>query len=90
MLDLPDGGETLVYRSRFEKVLDAGSGDIIRFAEDDCRNPGTVVFKEVRIVNSRLDTALRNYDRCRGDAIVLERVTFDGVPPREIGYILTR
>jgi hypothetical protein len=89
ILDLPDGGETLVYRSTLEKV-NAAFGDIIRFSEDACRYPGTVVFKEVRIVNARLDTALRNYDRCFGNAIVLEQVRFEGVPPRQIGYILAR
>jgi hypothetical protein len=90
ILDLPDGGETLVYRSTLEKMRDAAGGDIIRFSADSCRYPGTVVFKEVRIVNALRDTALRNYDRCFGNAIVLDRVTFEGVPPRQFGYILAR
>jgi len=89
ILDLPDGGETLIYRSTLEKVNDT-FGDIIRFSADSCRHPGTVVFRQVRIVNARDDTALRNYDRCFSNAIVLEQVTFEGVRPRQIGYILTR
>jgi hypothetical protein len=89
ILDLPDGGETMIYRSTLEKYSDT-FGDIIRFSADSCRHPGSVVFKQVRIVNARLDTALRNYDRCYANAIVLEHVTFQGVPPRQIGYILSR
>jgi hypothetical protein len=89
ILDLPDGGETMIYRSTLEKFSDT-FGDIIRFSADSCRHPGSVVFKQVRIVNARLDTALRNYDRCFSNAIVLEHVTFEGVPPLRIGYILNR
>ena len=89
-LDLPEGGEALVYRSSFEKVRDASPGDLIRFAAEGCRYPGSMVLKEARFVNVRSDTGLRNFDRCFGNAIILEHVTIEGAPLQQAGYILVR
>ena len=89
-LDLPEGGETLVYRTNFEKLRDAAQGDLIRFSAEGCRYPGSMVLKDVRMANVRPDTGLRNFDRCFGNAIILEHVTFEGVPPQQVGYILVR
>jgi len=89
-VDLPEGGEVLVYRSNFEKLRDATPGDFIRFAAEGCRYPGSVVFKDVRFVNVRPDTGLRNFDRCFGNAIILEHATIEGAPLQQTGYVLVR
>lgn len=89
-LDLPEGGEVTVYRSSFEKVRDAQAGDFIRYSAEGCRYPGSMLLKDVRIVNVRPDTGVRNFDRCFGSAIVLEHVTVEGAPVQETGYVLAR
>ena len=89
-LELPEGGEVMVYRSTFEKVRDAVPGDFVRFSAEGCRYPGSMLLKDVRIVNVRPDTGVRNFDRCFGSAIVLEHVTVEGVAVQETGYVLAR
>ncbi len=89
-LDLPAGGDAMIYRSIIEKGRDAGSDDILRFATASCRHPGNLVLKDVRIVNAAPDAALRNADHCLGGAIVLEQVTVTGPALRRFGYVIER
>jgi hypothetical protein len=89
VLDLPQGGDALVYRSTLEQKQGA-TGDIVRFAADSCRSPGSLVLKDVTIANAVTDAALRNLDHCRDGAIVLENVTLSGMPLRRYGYIVQR
>jgi hypothetical protein len=49
-----------------------------------------MLLKEVRIINSRSKAVIHNFGKCEGHAIVLQGVTFEGVPPVEEGYILKR
>ena len=89
-IDIPDGGDTMVYRSTLVKTAGAESEEIIGFAAESCAHPGDMILKDVTIVNSRQDASLHNFDKCRGRAIVLEGVRTQGMPVRQIGYILRR
>ncbi len=89
-LDIPDGGETMVYRSALAKTSGAESEEIIGFAAESCAYPGDMVLKDVTIVNSRRDAVIHNFDKCRGRAIVLQDVKLEGLPFREIGYVLQK
>jgi hypothetical protein len=60
------------------------------FAAESCAHPGDLILKDVTIVNSRPDAAIHNFDKCVGRPIVLEGVKTEGMPFREIGYILRR
>ena len=86
-LDIADGGETSVYRSVLIKVPGTGNPDLIGFASESCTHPGDMLVKEVRIVNSDPEARIHNYDKCAGHAITLEAVTFEGIPPKELGYV---
>jgi hypothetical protein len=89
-LDIPDGGDTLVYRSTLLMTQGAESDEIIGFAAESCRMPGDMVLKDDRIVNQRARAIIHNFDKCSGHPIVLEGVTYEGPPPVEQGYILHR
>lgn len=89
-LDLPDGGEVLVYRSTIIKAAAAASEEIIGFTAELCRDPGDMLVKAVRIVNSHANADIRNYDRCVGHPIVLDEVSSEGIPIQEFGYVVHR
>jgi hypothetical protein len=89
-LDIPDGGDTMVYRSTLVKTVGAESQEIIGFAAESCAHPGDMILKDVTIVNSRQDASLHNFDKCQGRTIVLEGVRTQGMPVRQIGYIVRR
>jgi hypothetical protein len=89
-LDLPDGGDVLVYRSTLEKDVGAQSEEIIGFAAESCDHPGDMVLRDVRIINRGNEAFIHNFDKCDGHAIVLENVTFEGKPPIEVGNIIRR
>ena len=89
-LDIPDGGETLVYRSTIEKTLGAESEEIIGFAAESCSHPGDMVVKDVRIVNSRPNARIHNFDKCEGKGIFLDGVTLEGLPFTTLGYVVQR
>jgi len=89
-LDLPEGGDTVIYRSTLEKREGAAGTDILRFGSEGCRHPGGVLLKDVRVVTSMTDAAIRNFDTCADHAIVLDHVSFAGPPVKWFGYILRR
>ena len=89
-LDISDGGDAMVYRSTLTKNANAASEQIIGFASDSCVDPGDLVLKDVRIINSHPNAKITNFGKCDGHAIVLQGVTVDGLPLREYGYIYTR
>ncbi len=89
-LDIPDGGDTLVYRSTLVMTPGAENREIVGFAAESCRYPADMVLKDVHIINSAPDAAIHNFDKCAGHPIVLEHVTVEGTTPREIGYVITR
>lgn len=89
-LDIPDGGDTMVYRSTLVKTPGAESAEIVGFTTESCSYPGDLVLKDVTIVNSRRDAVIHNFDKCDGGPIVLEGVRAQGMPFRKIGYILSR
>jgi hypothetical protein len=89
-LDIPDGGETLVQHSVLVKTEGAESQEIVGFAAESCKNPGDMVLKDVRIVNSQPRADIRNYDKCAGHPIILEGVTFEGAPVAQRGKIEKR
>jgi hypothetical protein len=86
-LDIPDGGETTVYRSTIEKTRSAVDREIIGFTPESCAHPGDMVLKDVRIVNSRPAAKIVNFNRCVGHPIILEDVTFEGIKPKLVGFI---
>ena len=87
-IDLPDGGEALIYRSTITKSAGAQSTELIGYAAESCRYPGSLTLREVHVVNATPLGDIRNFDTCHGQPIVLQGVTFEGVTPRLIGYIL--
>jgi hypothetical protein len=89
-IDLPVGGETLVYRSTLMKGANAESEIILGFAGESCVTLSDLTLKEVRIVNSHPNAAIENFGKCDGRAIVLQGVQAEGLPVREIGYIYAR
>jgi hypothetical protein len=89
-LDIPDGGETVVYRTSIVKTPDAESEEIIGFAAESCPNPGDMILRDVTIVNSRPNASIHNFDKCAGRAIVLENMRTEGLPFRQIGYIVQK
>jgi hypothetical protein len=89
-LDLPDGGDVLVYRSTLEKMDGAQSEEIVGFAAESCKYPGDMVMRDVRIINRRTRGVIHDFDKCEGHAIVLQNITYEGVRPLEEGNILHR
>jgi len=87
-IDLPDGGEAMIYRSTITKAAGAQSSEIIGFAAESCRYPGSLTLKQVHVVNATATGDIRNFDTCHGMPIVLQGVTFEGAMPRLIGYVL--
>jgi hypothetical protein len=86
-LDISDGGETLVYRSRFEKTRGAQNYEIIAFAPESCAHSGDMRLKEVVFVNSQPEADIRNYNKCQGHPIIMENVSFDDLDVKAYGYI---
>ena len=89
-LDIPDGGETTVYRSTLIMMAGSQSEDIVGFTPESCAHPGDLILKDVTIVNSRPDADIRNFDKCKGKAIILERIRSMGMPFKKIGYVVER
>ena len=89
-LDLSDGGETLLYRSTLIKAAGTDNAELVGFAPESCLHPGKMVLKDVAIINSNPNAAIHNFDKCRGEPIVLDHVTVAGLPVKEIGYIVRK
>jgi len=89
-LDIPDGGDTIVYRSTLLMTQGAQTDEIIGFAAESCRVPGDMLLKDDRIINQRARAIIHNFDKCDGHPIILEDVTLEGPPLVEQGYILKR
>jgi hypothetical protein len=89
-LDIPDGGATLVDHSVLVKTVNAPDEEIVGFTAESCKHPGTMTLRDVRIVNSRRGAVIHNFDRCTGHPIVLDHVTFEGLPVERIGDIVVR
>jgi hypothetical protein len=89
-LDIPDGGETILYGSVIIKTIGTQNNEIIGFAAESCAHPGHMLIKGVMIENSREDAVIHNFDKCTGQPIVLDGVKVEGMPVRQMGYILRR
>ena len=88
-LDIPDGGETKIYRSTFEKTRGADNYEIIAFAAESCAHPGDMLLKDIIVINSQPEAAIHNYNRCSGHPIIIDGMTVQGLPPKQYGYIKT-
>src|SRR5262249_17773005 len=86
-IDIPDGGDTRIYRSTLSKMPGTQNHEIIGFAAESCAHPAGILLQNVYIVNSDPHAAIRNDDKCPGHMIILERMKFGGPKPREIGLI---
>lgn len=89
-LDIPDGGETTLYRSTLEKKPGTDNHELVGFAAESCAHPGDMLIKDVRIINTEPDASIRNYDKCSGHPIVIEGLKIEGIPPKQIGYVIRR
>jgi hypothetical protein len=89
-LDIPDGGATLVERSTLTKTASADSEEIVGFAAESCRIPGDMILKDVRIINSKPNASIHNFDKCQGHPIILENVTEEGLPVANKGNVVKR
>jgi hypothetical protein len=89
-LDIPDGGETTVYRSTLEMTGSATDHDIIGFAAESCAHPADMILKDVRIVNWQPSGKITNYDKCAGHSVILDGVTFEGIRPKLVGRVVLR
>jgi hypothetical protein len=89
-LDIPDGGDTIVYRSTLLMTQGADSDEIIGFTAESCRWPGDMLLKDDHIVNQRARAIIHNFDKCEGHPIILEGATYEGPPPIDQGYVLKR
>ena len=87
-IDIPDGGETTIYRSTVIKFRGTRNEAILSFTRETCAHPGRMLLKEVRIINSSSAATVQNFDRCTGGPIVLRNVVFEGIHPKLIGYVL--
>jgi hypothetical protein len=86
-IDFPDGGDAMIFRSTFEKTPGSTDKDIVTFASQSCVHPGSLTLKEVAIVNSRVDSEIRNFNRCHDGTLSLEQVSVEGYPVSTVGYI---
>jgi hypothetical protein len=86
-LDISDGGDVTLYRSTLIKTQGAENYEIIGFAPESCAHPGDMLVKQVRIINSQPAADIRNYDKCAGNAIILDGVTTEGIAPKQVGFI---
>lgn len=89
-LDVPDGGETSVYRSILTKTRGAANPEIIGFAPESCTHPGDMLLKDVRIENSEPAARIVNFNKCAGHPIILEDVIFNGIKPKLVGLVQLR
>lgn len=87
-LDLPVGGDAMVYRSTIEKGAGGRGDEIVSFASQGCEHHGSLRLKEVQIMNLRSDAVIANADKCVGDPITVEQVHVDGVPVSAEGFIV--
>ena len=89
-IDIPDGGETVVTRSRLVKTPGAESAEIVGFAAESCAHPADMLLQQVTVENSRADASIHNFDKCEGRVIVLDGVRTEGLPFRRLGRIVQR
>lgn len=89
-LDIPDGGEATVSRSRLVKTAGSESAEIVGFAAESCAHPADMRLHEVTIENSRPDASIHNFDKCEGRAIVLDGVRTQGLPLRLLGRVVQK
>ncbi len=89
-IDIPDGGETTLYRSTLEKKTGTDNHELVGFAAESCAHPGDMLIKDVRIINAEPNASIRNYDKCSGHPIVIEGLKIEGIPPKQIGYVIRR
>jgi hypothetical protein len=87
-IDIPDGGETTIYRSTLVKTAGTQNPELVGFAAESCRFPAALTLDQVHIVNSAPNAAIHNFDLCVGQPIVMKGVTIEGPEPRLTGYII--
>jgi len=89
-IDIPDGGDTRIYRSTLSKMPGTQNHEIIGFAAESCAHPADMLLQDVYIVNSDPQAAISNHDKCAGHIIIIERMKVSGPRPRDIGLISHR
>jgi hypothetical protein len=89
-VDIPDGGETQISGGIMSKAAEATSSELIGFAGESCRNSGMMEVKDMKIVNSRGNAVIHNFDKCKDQAITLENMIYDGRMPRLVGLVVIR
>jgi Right handed beta helix region len=87
-LDLPDGGDVLISGGIIEQKTGVQNPEVIAFAAESCRFPGTMRILRTQIVARHPQAAIHNFDKCQGQPIVLDGVVFEGPRPKLVGYVL--
>jgi len=87
-LDISDGGMVTVRGGHIVQGADSDNADVIGFTPEACRHAGDLNLIGVTIESAYAGAIIRNYDRCPGAAIRLERVRFSGDPVAFVGRVV--
>ena len=87
-IDIPDGGDTMIYNTTLEKDEGSHGLDIVAFTREACLHPGSMMLKDVHIVNAREQAEIHNYDRCANQPIAFDGVVVEGTQIERMGYVL--
>jgi len=87
-IDIPDGGETTIYRSTLVKLPGTAGETILAFTSDSCAHPGAMLLKQVHIANTSSSALIQNFDKCPNAPLIFQGVIFDNLRPKLAGYIL--
>lgn len=89
-LDLPDGGDTVVLGGTIVKAAGTQNHDIVAFAPESCKHPGSLRMMRVRFVVNDPLARIANYDKCPQRPVMLDNVTFEGFRPELKGDVQVR
>lgn len=89
-IDIPDGGETTISNVLIVRGRAVENPDIVGFAPESCKFPGTLRLVRSRIRNDHPQATITNYGKCEGQAVILEGISYEGIRPTPRGYVLER
>jgi hypothetical protein len=87
-LDLPDGGTTTITGGTIFQTAGVENPQIIGYAMESCRFPGSVTLRGTRIASSHPQAEIANSGKCPDAVIRLLGVTFEGRPPTLTGKVV--
>jgi len=87
-IDIPDGGETTIYRSTLVKLPGTAGETILAFTSDSCAHPGAMLLKQVHITSTDPSAIIQNFNKCPNAPLIFQGVIFDALRPKLVGYIV--